>query len=157
MADKFKPTPGQSGAAGEYFVAAELWRRGYVAALTMRGTRGIDFIASSADATRSVAIQVKTKYGTGAQWLLSRKVEDLALAENLVFVFVVLNMLDAPQYHIVPRDIVIRFASDYHSKWLSGVKRSGLPRKDTDMRVFHDSQGQFLNRWDFLDLDPSAE
>jgi hypothetical protein len=44
----------QTGIAGEYFVAAELTRRGHVAALTLRNTRGIDVLASNADATKSM-------------------------------------------------------------------------------------------------------
>ena len=52
-----------TGVAGEYFVAAELSRRGFVASLTLRNTRGIDVLASNADATRSVGIQVKTSQG----------------------------------------------------------------------------------------------
>jgi hypothetical protein len=52
-----------SGIAGEYFVAAELSRRGYVASLTLQNTRGIDILASNGDATKSVGIQVKTKQG----------------------------------------------------------------------------------------------
>ena len=39
----------QTGVAGEYFVAAELSRRGYVASLTLRNTRGIDVLASNAE------------------------------------------------------------------------------------------------------------
>src|SRR5688572_2605946 len=83
--DKIKPKKLStilSGVAGEYFVAAELSRRGYVASLTLRNTRGIDILASNADATRSVGIQVKSKQGRGADWLLRKKVEMLDLAEN---------------------------------------------------------------------------
>src|SRR5262249_29751282 len=53
-----------TGIAGEYFVAAELSRRGYVASLTLRNTRGIDILASNTDATKSVGIQEKGK-GSG--------------------------------------------------------------------------------------------
>lgn len=42
----------QVGITGEYLVAAELSRRGYVATLTLRNTRGIDILASNSDATR---------------------------------------------------------------------------------------------------------
>ena len=65
---EMKPRPSLSrtlsGIAGEYFVAAELTRRGYVASLTLRNTRGIDILASNADATKSVGIQVKTNQGS---------------------------------------------------------------------------------------------
>lgn len=42
------------GVAGEYFVAAELSLRGYLASVTLRNSRGIDIIASSADASKLV-------------------------------------------------------------------------------------------------------
>lgn len=65
----------QVGISGEYFVAAELSRRGYVASLTLRNTRGIDVLASNADATKSVGIQVKTCQGDKPVWLLNVKTE----------------------------------------------------------------------------------
>ena len=49
-----------AGVAGEYFVAAELSRRGHIASISLRNTRGIDIIATNRDASRSVTIQCKT-------------------------------------------------------------------------------------------------
>lgn len=60
MVQRSRLSTGLSGVAGEYLVAAELSRRGYIASITLRNTRGIDILASNADATRSVGIQVKT-------------------------------------------------------------------------------------------------
>src|SRR5437867_5553916 len=97
--------PLQAGIAGEYFVAAELSRRGYVASLTLRNTRGIDILASNTDATKSVGIQVKANRGRKKYWLLSEKAESDA-ATNLVYVLVRLNDLAEPEYYIVPRDVV---------------------------------------------------
>jgi hypothetical protein len=37
-----------AGVSGEYFVAAELSRRGFIASITMRNTRGIDILAINA-------------------------------------------------------------------------------------------------------------
>lgn len=39
-----KPSSQIAGVAGEYFVAAELSRRGFIASITMRNTRGIDIL-----------------------------------------------------------------------------------------------------------------
>src|SRR5438128_12521844 len=86
------------GVAGEYFVAAELSRNGYVASLTLRNTRGIDILASNSDATRSVGIQVKTNQGTKRDWLLNEKAEKDS-AENLFYVFVRLNGGKTPEYY----------------------------------------------------------
>lgn len=52
-----------SGIAGEYFVVAELTRRGYIASLTSKNTDNIDILVSNLDASKSLGIQVKTKYG----------------------------------------------------------------------------------------------
>src|SRR5438132_7204974 len=92
-----------SGVAGEYFVAAELSRRGYVASLTLRNTRGIDILASNHDATKSVGIQVKTCQGNRADWMLNKKAE-ADLAKNLAYVFVCLLELGLPIFYVVPRD-----------------------------------------------------
>src|SRR5258708_9913092 len=88
-----------TGISGEYFVAAELSRRGYVASLTLRNTRGIDILASNTDATKSVGIQVKANSGKKPQWLLSKKAE-CDVAEKLFYVFVNLNGTDTPEYYI---------------------------------------------------------
>jgi hypothetical protein len=40
-----KPSPQLTGVAGEYFVAAELSRRGFIASITMRNSTGIDIPA----------------------------------------------------------------------------------------------------------------
>ena len=95
----------QTGVSGEYFVAAELSRRGYVASITLRNTRGIDILASNANATKSVGIQVRTSQGTRADWMMNRKAEG-ELAQNLFYVFVCLPPSGEPQFYVVPRQVV---------------------------------------------------
>ncbi|GHX87375.1 aspartate ammonia-lyase [Vibrio cholerae] len=70
------------GVAGEYFVAAELSRKGYIAAITLRNSRGIDIIASNGDGTKSVSIQVKTNSNGSDKWILSQKSENFS-SDNL--------------------------------------------------------------------------
>lgn len=141
-----------SGVAGEYFVAAELSRRGYVASITLRNTRGIDILASNADATRSVGIQVKTNQDTPREWILSKKAET-NLAENLCYVFVALNGLEQPAFYVVPTSVVARFVTESHRTWLAGARRDGGRHADTDIRVFRDAKGEYRDRWDLLGLD----
>lgn len=143
----------QCGVAGEYFVAAELSRRGYVASLTLRNTRGIDVLASNADATKSVAIQVKSHYGKTKEWMLSVKVEHQDVADNLFFVFVRLNDGETPSYHVVPASIVVRAVTESHKKWLETPGRNGQPHNDSPMRKFRDAGNEYLDRWDLLNLD----
>ena len=53
-----------AGVAGEYFVAAELLRRGVIASTTLRITRGFDIVVTNKDATKTVTIQCKTSRTT---------------------------------------------------------------------------------------------
>ena len=53
----------QIGIAGEYFVAAELSRRGHIASVTLKNTKGIDVLVTDADAENYIGIQVKTNAG----------------------------------------------------------------------------------------------
>ena len=66
-----------AGVAGEYFVAAELSRRGHIASISLRNTRGIDIIATNKEASRSITIQCKTNQLTRKVWILNEKSEKL--------------------------------------------------------------------------------
>jgi hypothetical protein len=139
----------QTGVAGEYFVAAELSRRGYVASLTLRNTRGIDLLVSNTDATKSVGIQVKTSQGTRPDWILSAKAE-VDVAENLFYVFVCLPALGEPSYYIVPRATVAERVKKEHDAWRPTHGPSNI-------RKFRDPEGTYKDRWDDLGLSEKEQ
>lgn len=135
------------GASGVSFVAAELSRRGYVASVTLRNTRGIDILVSNANVTHSVGIQVKTNRGGKKNWMLDPKA-DHDKSKSLFYVFVNLNGVDQhPDYHIVPSAVVARYVSKNHQNWLA-VK----PRGASTVRKFKDSTNRYRDRWDKLGL-----
>jgi len=142
----------QVGIAGEYLVAAELSRRGYVASLTLRNTRGIDILASNRDATKSVGIQVKTSQRPKPQWVMSRKAEQ-DVAENLFYVFVCLPPQGTASFHIVPRKVVGQYVRDTHKRWLETPGSRGQTHRDSDVRVFSDRGNEYKDRWDLLALE----
>jgi hypothetical protein len=140
------------GVAGEYFVAAELSRRGYLASITLRNSRGIDIIASSADASRSISIQVKTSSGRGPKWILTKKAESYA-AENHYYVFVLLRGIGGrPDFYIVPSKVVAEYTSRTHREWLKGTKADGTPHRDSAIRNFRDLDGEYREAWSLLNL-----
>ena len=140
------------GVAGEYFVAAELSLRGYLASVTLRNSRGIDIIASSADASKSVSIQVKTSKGKAPSWILSKKSEDL-FSDSHFYVFVLLKSLGTRPDFFVARSIAVaKYISTTHREWLKGSKRDGTQRQDSSMRKFDDPKGSHRERWDVLGL-----
>lgn len=143
-----------TGVTGEYYVAAELSRRGYIASITLRNTRGVDVLCSNSDASKSVGIQVKARNGMQRSWILSQKGEDY-YADTLFYVFV--NVSEdprkQPEFTVVPSKVVADHIRISHSDWLKGMKKNGQPRKDSSMRKFQDPTEQYLGRWDLLGLD----
>jgi len=147
-----KIPPVLTGVAGEYFVAAELSRRGYIASISLRNTRGIDVLATNQDGSHSITIQCKTNQTTARKWLLNQKSEDFVSA-NHFYVFVALGkMTDRPRFHVVPSQVVAERTKRGHRKWLETPGKKGQKHRDTPMRQFADLADEFLERWDLLEL-----
>jgi len=147
-----KPSSQLAGVAGEYFVAAELSRRGYIASITMRNSPGIDILATNLNAKRAVTIQCKTSRSSTKGWILSDKAEGFT-TKNHFYVFVRLGAAtDRPAYHIVPSKDVAMYVATRHRAWLKGKKPNGGQRKDSAMRKFRDEENKYLEKWDLLGL-----
>jgi hypothetical protein len=141
-----------AGVAGEYFVAAELSRRGYIASISLRNTRGIDILATHGDGSRSITIQCKTNQLGRKERLLSDKSEEFH-PENHFYVFVSLGARDRrPDFHIVPSGTVAKDAAERHKKHLEAPGKKGQKHADGPMRKFMDLDDEFLDRWDLLGL-----
>ena len=119
------------GNSGEYFVAAELERRGYTAEVPMSNTKDFDILAINRTTYKQVAIQVKTTQYKQKKWMLNKKCEKL-FAPHIKYILVSLNELDNPEYHIVP--------SEYLAEAVYNPTR-----------IFKDENDHFLSRWDLLD------
>lgn len=141
-----------AGVAGEYFVAAELSRRGYIASITLRNTRGIDIVATNKEATHTVTIQCKTSRHKAKHWILGEKSEGF-FSKAHFYVFVCLRgERERPCYHIVPSKTVAMTIKRSHSDWLKKPGRKGQAHKNTPMRVFTDKSDNYLERWELLGL-----
>lgn len=143
----------QSGIAGEYFVAAEPSRRGFVAPVTLRNTAGIDILASNNKASRTVGVQVKTSQGMSPVWTLGEKAEKFH-SPTLFYVFVNLHQPGQhPHFFIVPSRIVARAVTKEHRDWLHTTGRGGREHRENPMRKFFDLERTCEGRWDLLGLN----
>lgn len=143
-------TSSLAGVSGEYFVAAELSRRGYIASITLRNTKGVDILCSNTDVTRQFGVQVKTNRRSNREWILNSKSEEY-FADNLFYIFVNLHgTKKAPDYFIVPSAEVARYTKESHIAWRDTSGRNGRVHNDTTMRKFADFDGKYLNKWDSL-------
>ena len=141
-----------SGVAGEYYVAAELSKRGHLASITLRNTKGVDILCSNEDASKTVAIQVKTNRRSSREWILNNKAEKDS-SDNFFYVFVNLNdNVNSPDYFIVPSKFVSEFVTRSHQDWLDKPGAKGQKHNDSTMRKFADKGEVYLNKWEILDL-----
>lgn len=126
-----------SGITGEYYVAAELSRRGYLAAITLRNSDGIDILASNESGEKTFSIQVKTTQNK-RKWILGKKVEEDNTV-NKFYVFVnmpnELNLL--PEYYIVRAKDLAKNIYEGHRNWLKEPGKNGRIRKDSIARQFN--------------------
>jgi len=82
--------------AGEYFVAAELYRRGYSVAVTLGNAKAIDLFAEKG--TRTINIQVKAiRNRKSVGWPM---VHDRIL-DNVIYIFVCLNNPGTPPQYFI--------------------------------------------------------
>ena len=138
-----------TGNAGEYFVAGELERRGFTCAVPMSNTKDFDILIINRNNNKQYAIQVKTTMHKKKSWMLSKKNEKL-YADNIFYVFVSLNELETPEFHVVPSKVVAEKIKEDHQNWLSVPGKNGKIHNDSSMRIFNADDNIFLNRWDLL-------
>jgi len=124
-----------SGISGEYFVAGELSRNGYVAALTLRNNADSDIITTTSDGTKSFNIQVKTKRkDKSSVWQMGSHPLETSSKWDNNFYYVFVSISDGladnyVDYYIIPKNIANKTIEDKHQLWLSGKKKSGEARK----------------------------
>lgn len=139
------------GNSGEYFVAGELERRGFTVAVPMSNVKDFDILAIYRETHEQFAIQLKTTGYKQKKWTLSKKNEDLK-GDNIFYIFVSLNELDTPEYHIVPSKIVADTIKESHKKWLETPGKNGHKHNDTNIRVFLDEEDIYEDKWSLFTI-----
>jgi hypothetical protein len=153
---------GLTGTAGEYYVAAELSRRGWLATVTVKNAPGTDVLAQHSETRRVIAIQTKTARSPFHFQLKGPKTIDqdtdrtderTTENDNEWYVFASLRgETERPDFYIVPRNIVAAMISTGHRHWLAATGKRG-PRKDSTMRNLEpESLETFREQWESLKL-----
>jgi hypothetical protein len=145
----------QRGCTGEYLVCGELNKRGIIASLTIKNTKGMDILASNSDASKSVGIQVKSTIHPRKEypsWVLSEKAETYC-SETLFYIFVLLKEgKERADFYIVPSIDVADHVKKSHSEWVEKGKNYGRTPNSSKLRNFFDKEQKYLERWDLLGL-----
>jgi len=146
----------QVARAGEYYVAAELNKRGAFAVTFAGNMPKIDLMACNQDQSRTIHIQVKTKR-SGYTWhssIVGSEPMNQPEDESNFWVFVDLGDLDtSPRYWIVP-DWWIR--NDIYNAHRAYLDRHGGERARNPDSKHHSIEENRLDgwqdRWDILGI-----
>lgn len=119
--------------AGEYFVAAELYKRGFSVAITLGNAKAIDLYAERD--TRSVNVQVKAiRNKKSIGWPMMRD----RVLKNIVYVFVCLNDAGTPpDYYLCTSDEAKAKVKQYTTRGIVDLKTL--------------KSDQFRERWDKIE------
>lgn len=142
---------GVIGVAGEYYVAAELSRRGYIVTLTQRNSKAVDILVANADESRFAKIQVKTTLSKQNKWMLNEKAETLS-DKTLFYVFVGLDADVPPRFYVVPSPVVARTVKKDYQEWMGTPGRNGKPHGISTIRIFIPAGERYLSNWEILGL-----
>ena len=146
----------QVGRAGEYFVVAELNKRGAFAVPFAGNMPKIDLIACNQDQSRTIHIQVKTKRG-GRSWhssIAGSKPMTPPTDETNFWVFVDLSDANSqPRYWIVPDWWMLDNIYKSHMAYLN--RHGGTRARNPDLKhhaIEESRLGEWEGRWDILGI-----
>jgi hypothetical protein len=128
------------GHAGEMYVTAELMRRGWLAAMTARGSRSFDVLARRLDAPVFTAIRVKTGDSARGAFLWMAKKDGtlfLDLSEMGDFTVIVdLPLEGNPVFYVLPTAVLDQHLRTNHAEWLKKPGAKGQQHSsDTKTRA----------------------
>lgn len=137
-----------TGTAGEYFVAAELSLRGWLATVTIKNTPGIDILAKYPPSGQTATIQVKTTSKPSGRFILSVKDEATTKANDEWYVFVVLREPgQRPNFYVVPRNVVAGYLYSRYQDWKDRPERRSPGKEVSTRDVDATHLGGFEDNW----------
>lgn len=147
------------GVTGEYYVCAELGKRGILALLTPKNNPLFDIVAVSPDASRTVTIQVKTMSEQNKQgWKLS--VDICERKNNPLLYTILVNLTNSGiEYYIYEYDDLSERIENAYTEYINKPKKDSGKRKDIDFRwwdfkMFAEDDFNRKNKWDILGFKP---
>jgi hypothetical protein len=159
------------GNAGEFYVLAELSRRGWTAAQTARNARAFDILARQGSKQVAIRVKTKTHLSTGFQWNAKKDGTIFpGIGGNDYCVLVDIPEVAAdnsasPVYYIVPTEKLDRWLKEDFDRWVNTPGPIKAQRsQDNTRRIIHVDDNtaktghgyrvkleKYIGRWDILE------
>ena len=145
------------GASGEYYVCAEICRRGYHAILGQKNNPLFDVIAVNKDGNKSVAIQVKTRSPSNNEgWKISSSFA-LEKHDDLFVVLVNIKESGGCEYYVCKHSVVADKINQVYRSYMEKPRIDGSAKKDVDFCWINDVDVvkdklwiSMKNNWDII-------
>ena len=125
-----------AGNAGEFFVLAELTRRGWTAALTARNNRAYDVLAKRGDEFAAIRVKTKTSGFAVFQWNAKPNgeifLEMTPERDFCVLVDIPEEPNLSPTYYVVPTPVIDKWLKDDFQSWVTTPGAKGQARDETN-------------------------
>jgi len=150
---------GLIGNAGEYYVVAELLKRGVVAALAPRNTRAFDILATKGSRMARIRVKTKSEQWNPWQWVVKKDGSIFAeLSGENDFTILVNLALDRVRlaFFIIPTTILNNWLMTDFQEWLDTPGKRGRPhsasnsKRHLDYSRYAQRLEPYLENWEIL-------
>jgi len=136
------------GNAGEFYVAAELLKRGVIAALAPRNAPAFDIIATKDRKTVRVRVKTKSSEYTDWQWVVKKDgsiFRDLATSDDFTVLVNLTKDTKDMGFFVVPTSVLNDWLVEDFNEWIRTPGKNGRPHDPTNKKR-HLKEPKFANR-----------
>lgn len=147
------------GNAGEYYVMAELLKRGIVAALAPRNAPAFDILATKKGQTVRIRVKTKSEGYEVWQWSVKKDGSIFGQPPEKGDFTVLVNLTSRTQnleFFIIPTYLINQWLVAIFCKWRDTPGKKGRQRSETNpkrnlnRRQFAEQIEKYLDAWDIL-------
>ena len=167
MAGRIKSDEGTLiGNAGEYFVVAELLKRGVIAALAPRNAPAFDILATNQEKTVRIRVKTKTEAYDVWQWSVKKDgsiFRHLQSGDDFTVLVNLTNETKDMKYFILPTSVVNDWLVADFKKWLSAPGKNGRPhasdnpKRNLEFTKSADKLEPYRNKWVYCGESSSGD
>ena len=149
------------GNAGEYYVVAELLKRGYIAAMAPRNAPGFDILVTNKEKT--VKIRVKTKSGDCKVWQWSSQnrrpifkfLDENKNSDDFTILVHMTEEIKGMEFYILHTALINEWLVSDFKEYISivgprGPRSPRNPKRTLDRIKSQTRLVEYLNNWDIL-------
>jgi len=147
------------GNAGEFYVAAELLKRGVIAALAPRNAPAFDILAANGRKTVRVRVKTKSAQYTDWQWMVKKDgsiFRDLGNEDDFTVLVDLTPETKDLRFFVVPTSQIENWLKKDFEAWAGAPGKNGRPRDRSNPKrnlvypKFAEQLAPYLHAWEGL-------